>query len=86
MVTAKITTNVDRMSDTIMFKGEDTPSNAYSKLTQAVYDAKGYDSISMIDIENLPVNTVIGTATYDTDTETVTDLDIRDWVIEEYSF
>lgn len=86
MVTDQITTNLDRMSDTIMFNSEDTPNNAYSKLTQAVYDAKGYESVSMIDIENIPRDTVIGTATYDTDKEKVTELDLNEWVIDEYGY
>lgn len=86
MVTDELTTNLDNISDTIMFKSEDTPSNAYTKLTQAVYDAKGYDSVSMIDTENLPNDTVIGTATYDTSEEKVTDLQLKQWVLDDYGY
>ena len=84
MVTDKITTNLDEISDTIMFNSKDTPSNAYSHLTQAVYDAQGYNELTMIDIEELPPGKVIGEATYDTTAETVTNLTLKQWVIDEY--
>ena len=86
MVSGRITTNTDYASNTMMFKHEDTPSNAYSELTDAVLMAKFHDDYSQVDIDNLPRDTMIGEAEYDEEEEAVTNLELFDWVLEDFGF
>lgn len=86
MVDGTITTGFDRNSDTLMFSNVDTPSGAYTALTEAVYGAMGYEGYSMIDVENLPRDTNIGEATYDEDSGKVTSLTLYDWVLDDFGF
>jgi len=86
MVSGNITTNTDYASNTMMFKREDTPSGAYSKLTDAVLTAKFHDDYSQVDIDNLPRDTMIGEAEYNEEEEAVTNLELFDWVLEDFGF
>lgn len=86
MIDENISTSFNRGSDTILFTGVDTPSMAYTALTEAVYTAFGYDEYSMIDVENLPSDACIGRASYDEESGKVCSLILHDWVLEEYGF
>lgn len=83
MVTDTITTGPDNESETIMFAG-DTPSLAYEALTDAVYSAKFYREWVQIDIERIPPNTKIGSATYDEESGKISSLLIREEILEEF--
>jgi len=86
MVEGYITTNTDYASNTMRFKHEETPSNAYSKLTDVVLNAEFHEDYSQIDIENLPRDTMIGEAEYDEEEEAVTNLELFDWVLDDFGF
>lgn len=83
--TDRITTAMDRNSDTILFQG-DTPSDAYEALTDAVYSARYHPDFVQINIENLPRDTVIGKATYDESTGKVTELHLERWLLEDEDY
>jgi hypothetical protein len=84
MINGQIKTNLDSISTTIMFHSIDTPSNAYEKLTDAVYRAHGYPDLVQIDIDSLPNGTVLGTATYDPDAEKVVELTLNKEIRSQY--
>lgn len=84
MVEGTITTAPDANSPTILFEGAETPSGAYSVLTDAVVSARFQDGWVQIDTEDIPPHTTIGEATYDEDSEKVTALSIREHILEEY--
>lgn len=77
-----ITTGPDSESETIMFASKDTPADAYMKLTDAVLGAKFLDEWVQVDIEDIPNNTIIGSAAYDDGK--VTGLDLNEDILEEY--
>lgn len=84
MVKGTIVTAPDSDSGTVMFLSEDTPSEAYEVLTDAVYQAKNHEDWVQVDTEDIPAHTNIGVAEYDEDAETVTSLRIRTAVLEGY--
>lgn len=71
-------------SESILFASVETPPDAYTALTESVYTAMDYPDYSMVDIENLPRDTRIGTASYENGE--VTTLTLYDWVLEEFGF
>lgn len=90
-ITDRIKTSVSRDNNAIVFATKDTPNgaddgenNAYEALKSAVFNAQGYDELSMIDIDNIPTDTEIGSATFDTETGDVTDLEIDKRYRDEY--
>lgn len=92
-ITDRIRTSVSRNNSAITFASKDTPNgakdgeqNAYAALKDAVFNARGYDDVSMIDVDNLPDDVEIGSATFDTETGEVTDLEIDDRYLNEYGF
>lgn len=84
MVTGKITTAPDAESETVMFEYEDTPSRAYMALTDAVVSAKFHPEWVQVDVGDIPPHTTLGVATYDEDAEEVTELSLRQSILEDY--
>lgn len=92
-ITDRIKTTVSPNNSAVIFATKDTPNgagdgeaNAYSTLKSAVYNARGYEDVSMIDIDNMPTDVEFGSATFDTETGEVTDLEIDDRYLNEFGY
>lgn len=72
---------MDSDSETILFRDE-TPSEAYEHLTDAVYSARFHDNYVQINIDKIPRGKNIGVAEYDENKESVTDLELENWVLD----
>ena len=70
-------------SDTILFENH-TPERAYDILTNAVYSARFQPDYVRINIEQIPPHTKIGTAKYSVESDTISNINIDDLILEDY--
>ena len=66
----------------------DTPHGMYDVITSAVMKAKGYSDLKCIRVENLisdhSAEAVIGWVVFDPKYNSVKELNLKEWVIDEY--